>query len=47
MEEEKKSPETKPREKESRKKDYSPPKIMEKKELKVELFSDEPEPWGP
>ncbi len=24
-----------------------PPKIVEKKELEVELFSDEPDPWGP
>ena len=27
--------------------DYEPPKILEKKELKLELFSDEPMPWGP
>jgi len=26
---------------------YEPPKILEKKELKIELFSDEPDPWGP
>lgn len=26
--------------------DYEPPKIVEKKKLEVELFSDEPDPWG-
>lgn len=24
-----------------------PPKIIEKKKLEIELFSDEPDPWGP
>lgn len=24
-----------------------PPKIIEQKDLEVELFSDEPDPWGP
>ena len=28
-------------------KEYDPPKITEKKDLDVELFSDEPDPWGP
>lgn len=26
--------------------EYTPPEITEKKELKIELFSDEPDPWG-
>jgi hypothetical protein len=26
--------------------EYTPPKIVEKKELEIELFSDEPDPWG-
>lgn len=26
---------------------YEPPMILEKRELKLELFSDEPMPWGP
>ncbi len=26
--------------------EYEPPKIVEKKKLEVELFSDEPDPWG-
>jgi len=24
-----------------------PPRIIEKKDLEIELFSDEPDPWGP
>jgi hypothetical protein len=28
-------------------KEYKPPKIVEKKDLEVDLFSDEPNPWGP
>ena len=28
-------------------KDYLPPKIIEKKKIEIELFSDEPDPWGP
>jgi len=28
-------------------KEYDPPKITEKKHLDIELFSDEPDPWGP
>lgn len=27
--------------------EYTPPKISEKRKLEVELFSDEPNPWGP
>ncbi len=27
--------------------DPEPPRIIEKKELEIELFSDEPDPWGP
>jgi len=26
---------------------YEKPEIIEKKELEVELFSNEPDPWGP
>lgn len=26
---------------------YEPPRIIERKQLEVELFSDEPMPWGP
>ena len=35
------------KDKETEKREYSAPRIIEKKELKVELFSDEPDPWGP
>ena len=28
-------------------KEYEKPEIIEKKDLKIELFSDEPDPWGP
>lgn len=27
--------------------DYVPPRIVEKRKIEVELFSDEPDPWGP
>ena len=27
-------------------KEYQPPMIKEKRQLEVELFSDEPDPWG-
>ncbi|MBL7192267.1 hypothetical protein ISS30_11315 [bacterium] len=26
--------------------EYIPPRIVEKRKLEVELFSDEPDPWG-
>ena len=37
------------KEKEEKKnlKEYEKPEIVEKEELTVELFSDEPDPWGP
>jgi len=31
----------------TQKREYTAPRIIEKKELRVELFSDEPDPWGP
>ena len=34
-------------EKDIEKRVYAAPQIIEKKELRVELFSDEPDPWGP
>jgi len=27
--------------------EYETPKIIEKKKLEIELFSNEPNPWGP
>ena len=33
--------------KEDKEREYEKPAIVEKKKLEVELFSDEPDPWGP